>query len=230
MATPPLNQDQKLIQRARLELVRAPKGEARLPEMVLSVRFSLARSASNMANELFVRLKQEEHFVRHYYVHNPNVLRKGFCGLSYSPVPKFPSEKPDIDDDAAGRKIYGWARNDDPDWKCSGLCQVSCWKKIRDASHNCERDHGDDLQKNGCWRFLYRKHLQRAKDMGGCMIQLQEGNLGRGQEVELKMAHEVGVKVVVIRCSEIPFDVIKHLRAVIDGGKEIDYHVYQHRF
>jgi len=234
MATPPLNQDPRLIDRAGLSLIQASEGQKHLPPLVLSVRFSLSRSASNMANDLFLRLKHHEHLARHMYIHHPNVLRKGFCGLMYKPVPKHMDEVPE-DDDVSDRKIYGWSRNDDPSWQCSGLCKVTCWKKIRDTKHDCKRDHGSDLLKYGCWRFLYRRHLQRAKDMDGCMVQLQEGDLGRGQQVELEMARDVGVKVVVVRCTTLPVDVVSDLLSVIHDGKDIGskdgaFHMYRHLF
>jgi len=232
MACPPLNQDDEMIRLAGLSLVQSDlPNSRRLPEIVLSVRFSLAQGSSSLASKLYLMIIKHRQF-KDMYVHNPNVMRKGFCGLAYTKVLGHEAEKPDYDDDR--RPIYGWCRNDDDGWLCSGTCGVECWKRGQDQVHDC-RKH--DQLRYACWRLVYRRHLDKAK-ANGLMLQLREGeSLGRGQQVELRMARDVGVKVIIMQVDpgldEFPERCIEVLRHVMNFGIPMrgeGWRIYQHSF
>jgi len=222
-AEPPLNQDPEMLKLAGLEIEeRDIARDGRLPEIVLSVRFSIGRGTQQGASFIYQQMRGI--FRGSFYVHFPNAYGKGFCGLTYNKVPGHTDEQPTLDD-ISGRNYYGWCRNDDTSWRCQGQCAVRCWKKNADPLHDC-REHANDELKYACWRLVYRRHLERAKDMGGCMVQVREGegveSLGRGQVVELEMAAEIGVRVVVIEGTPsmqfaYPGEIVGHLVKVLKG-------------
>lgn len=71
---------------------------------------------------------------------------------------------------------------------------------------NCDmqntRSDGKTPSNASCWAYSFWWHLRRAKECHGtnaCMVQIVEnGKLGRGQELELAMANRLGIKVVRI--------------------------------
>jgi len=121
------------------------------------------------------------------HIHNPCVLRNGFCsGAS-------------IEDDTDGRPVSGWDRST-ADHPCRGHCGVLCLKGMVDPLHDCS-SHADDELKFACWRYAYRRHLSRVKETHGFMLQLRDENqeLGKGQKIEMDMASELNVDVMVVQ-------------------------------
>ena len=55
---------------------------------------------------------------------------------------------------------------------------------------------------HACWRYSFREQLKKAKATGGCMVQLVEGTLGAGQEIETRMAQILEVEIC--RLSAVP--------------------------
>merc|ERR1712008_204382 len=95
-------------------------------------------------------------------------------------------------------------------WFPNAVCKSSCDPNFTDVCWPCrgtastctlakELRTGKPSNKS-CWRYGFRYQMQKCKDSGGFMTQVEEiGGLGRGQEIETLMAQEVGLKVFRIK-------------------------------
>jgi len=87
-----------------------------------------------------------------------------------------------------------------PNLWCKKFCRnEGCTGTPRTCEFPVEQNLSPATQKpsqTSCWRFSFRYHLQEAKDSDGFMLQVAESaGLGEGQQVETRMAQQVGMKV-----------------------------------
>jgi len=157
-----------------------------VPVVVMSVRYALNKKSSAASTYLQIFLS-EHPFFKKFRFYNPNAFSKRFC--------KYKADGTTIDWDACA----------DGDWKCRGRLDGAekCGFPEYCGGRNqyCPGCKGKDETctrpcKDSCWRYSFRWHQQLAKNSRGFMLQVVEtGKLGPGQELEDRMAEDIGLRI-----------------------------------
>jgi len=140
-------------------------GKSDLPLVVMSTPYSVGESTTSYATEFVLWINQSG-FFHQFRVYHPNAGKRETCDPNYTTL----------------------------SWPCRG------------TSDTCEKPRylkvGVPRENECCWRFNFRYHLEKGKNSGGFMIQLagwdelmDTHNLDRGQQIEMEMAEQVGIKV-----------------------------------
>jgi len=140
-------------------------GKSDLPLVVMSTPYSIGESTTSYSTEFVLWINQSV-FFHQFRVYHPNAGKRETCDPNYTTL----------------------------SWPCRG------------TSETCEKPRylkvGVPRESECCWRFNFRYHLEKSKNSGGYMIQLagwdelmDTHNLDRGQQIEMDMAEQVGIKV-----------------------------------
>eukprot|EP00797_Seminavis_robusta_P036610 Sro93_g048650.2 (441) ;mRNA; r:96593-97915 len=153
------------------------------PKIVLSTRFSLSENCTGTATNFAVLLKHHPYISgesrkdNNFVVYSPNAFEKDTCDPKWTSL----------------------------NWPCRGTCDT-CLKE--DPTLKTGKP-----KRGSCWRYSFRYQLQHAKDSNGFMVQVVEFReikrrkvkrhartriercLGKGQEIETRMANDLGVKI-----------------------------------
>jgi len=182
---PPLSQKRSILEAAGLwrRSDQPPQGAP----VLLSVPFSLSPKGSFFVNEVHLAMNAHPFFGARS-IFNPNFLSKGFCGPASF--------------------MKTWQA-----WPCRGTCEPDS-QDGRCTYCPCGPSSDRRLKptERSCWRYSFRWHQEMAERHGGIMVQILDyvderrpwlgHRIGAGQEIELEMADEVGLKVLCLKRSE----------------------------
>jgi len=200
----PLQKDREVLRAAGLldESSGRPRAHctATPRHVTMSVRFGFNRKATAVSTMIHQEMASHRAFKDRFYVYDPNLVSKGFCG------PR--------------------ARITDKEWPCVGDCRmVDTRLKCCRCLGSCAAGRGRSSSrptptKRSCWRYSFRWHQQRSARSGGFMVQVIESGYvgemskgsgqakGAGQEIEFMMAQEEeGLKTFLLQVwfSDIPY-------------------------
>jgi len=147
--------------------------------IVLSVKYDNKRNVGRFSD--YVRKK-----LGHDHCYSPNESSLGDC--RYLPPEPYCSLFPRI-----ARKSKKDLNSAQEHPYCRGLKE--CCNRFYEG-----KDPTKAQASNVCWRASYRWHLGRERhDQKAVMLQLvEDGELGKGQQVETEMANELGVRIAKV--------------------------------
>ncbi len=143
------------------------------PRIVLLTKFSLGEKTTSYATKVALLMKKNPYFASYEEKsilcfkssYSPNAWDKNTCDLKWTDI-TFP---------------------------CRGTKETCKKYEFKDNL---------PVEKECCWRSSYRYQLMRGKETGGFMVQVAEFDkdsqkpvLGDGQQIEIELAEQVGLKV-----------------------------------
>ncbi len=161
-----LNQDRDCLAMAGLFDDKYDRlSNANATRVVMSTKFSLSGNTSDYPTKLALLLKKHPYF-NNSIVYFPNSWSKDTC---------------------------------DPNWTD---IRHPCQGTFVTSGKPAEFKIGVPKENKSCWRYSFRYQLEKAKETGGFMVQVAKYSreeechiLGLGQQIETKMANQVGVKI-----------------------------------